>query len=72
MEESLRDASLGTLAYALSPLSDDELHRYVDFLSAPGTQKFQALSALTIGRATQEAMGALGSAVAARLNAVSI
>jgi hypothetical protein len=72
MEESLRDASLGTLAYALSPLSDEELDRYVAFLRAPGTQKFQALTALTIGKAIHQAMSTLGTAVAARLSAVDI
>jgi hypothetical protein len=72
MEESLRDASLGALAYALSPLSDEELGSYVEFLRAPGTKKFQALTALTIGRAIQRAMSALGTTVAARLSAVSI
>jgi hypothetical protein len=72
MEESLRDASLGTLAYALSPLSDEELASYLDFLRAPGTQKFQALTALTIGRAIHDAMGTLGTGVAARLSAVAI
>jgi hypothetical protein len=72
MEASLKDASLGTLAYALEPLTDDELAAYLSFLSAPGTQKFQALTALTIGRAIQETMGRLGTAVADRLSAVAI
>ena len=72
MEESLRDASLGTLAYALSPLSDAELAGYLDFLRAPGTQKFQAVTALTIGRAIHDAMGTLGTGLAARLAAVAI
>ncbi len=72
MEESLRDASLGTLAYALSPLSDAELAGYLEFLRAPGTQKFQAVTALTIGRAIHDAMGTLGTGLAARLAAVAI
>jgi hypothetical protein len=72
MEASLKDASLGTLAYALEPLTDEELAAYLSFLSAPGTQKFQALTALTIGRAIQETMGRLGTAVADRLSAVAI
>ncbi len=72
MEESLRDASLGTLAYALSPLTDAELAGYLDFLRAPGTQKFQAVTALTIGRAIHDAMGTLGTGLAARLAAVAI
>ncbi len=70
MEQSLRDASLGTLAVALSPLTNAELSAYVAFLRAPATRKFQTLTALTIGQAIHEAMGTLGTALAGRLSAV--
>jgi len=72
METSLREASLGALAFALAALTDEELGAYVAFLKAPGTQKFQALTAVVIGRAIHEAMGTLGTAVAARMAAVAI
>jgi hypothetical protein len=72
LSESLREASRGVIALTYAPLSDAELETYLDFMRAPATQKFHAVTTIVIGSAIRDTMAGLGAMVAEKLAAVAI
>lgn len=60
------------MAYAYRDLSDEDLDRYIEFLSTPSAQKFYAVAAYAVGRIVAAGMADFGEAFAARMQSVNI